>query len=178
MGYNATDIMALQKEVAPTVYGPLDLSIQPERFRTELSENSVIKDNERIQSLLKNKEKAEFFRQLTLMGDPLADAFAALIPEMGFRKARAMLDQAVAEGVDAVADAPAELVALMKSVEQEPTWVDWEKIESAAKNNRLFNAAAGEAIMRFAFMMTYVNGYQGLPMVITGALTSDLQPSA
>lgn len=173
MGYTATDIIKLQKDTAPSVYGPLDLTIEPERFRRELGENSIVKDNPRVRALLEDDEKVEFFRQLTLMGDPLADAFAALIPDMGFRKARAMLDQAAAHGVASVPDAPAELVALMESVEKEPDWVDWERIESACENARMVTATAGEAIVRIAFMMTYVNGYQGLPMVITGALTSD-----
>ncbi|HET8707914.1 MAG TPA: oxygenase MpaB family protein [Pseudomonadales bacterium] len=173
MGYSATDIITLQKTIAPKVYGDLDLSITPERFRTELGENSIIKNNARIQALLKDEKKVEFFRQLTMMGDPLADAYAALVPEIGFKKARAMLDQALEEGVDSVKDAPKELIDLMRSVENEPAWVDWEKIEYATENVRPITALAGEAIIRVSFMMTYVNGYQGLPMVITGALTGE-----
>lgn len=173
MSYSTQEISQLQKSVAPTVYGDLDLNIKPERFRTELGDNSTVKDNKRIQALLKNPEKVELFRQLTLMGDPLADAFAALIPEMGFKKVRAMLDQAAEHGVDSVEGAPVELVNLMRSVEQEPDWVDWDKIDEASSNARLLTALVGEAIIRVAFMMTYVNGYQGLPMVITGALTSE-----
>lgn len=61
----------------------------------------------------------------------------------------------------------------MRSVEQEPEWVDWEKIDFGAENARLLGAMAGEIVVRIAFMMTYMNGYQGLPMVITGALTSE-----
>lgn len=173
MSYSTHDIIQLQKTLAPTVYGPLDLTLVPERFRTALGENSIIRNDTRIQALLADKERVEFFRQLTLMGDPLADAYAALIPQLGFKKARAMLDQAAAEGVDAVKDAPPELVALMRSVETEPEWLDWSKIDYATERLRPITALAGEAIIRVSFMMTYVNGYQGLPMIITGALTSD-----
>lgn len=173
MSYSTHEISLLQKTLAPAVYGPLDLDIQPERFRTELGANSIVRDNPRIQALLADPQKVELFRQLTLMGDPLADAFAALIPQLGYPKARAMLDQAAAHGIASVPDAPQELIDLMQSVEQEPAWVDWDKIEYAAENARLLTALVGEAIIRVAFMMTYVNGYQGLPMVITGALTSE-----
>jgi len=173
LSYSTQNISQLQKQIAPAVYSDLDLGITPERFRTELGENSIIKGNRKIQALLDDPKKVEFFRQLTLMGDPLADAFAERIPELGFKKVRAMLDQAAAHGVDTVKDAPSELVELMKSVEQEPDWVDWDKIDYASENARLMTAAAGEVIVRVAFMMTYVNGYQGLPMVITGALTSE-----
>lgn len=173
MGYSTRNISELQKSIAPTVYGPLDLDISPERFRTELGANSTVRNNPRIQALLADQEKVEFFRQLTLMGDPLADAFAALIPKLGFPKARAMLDQAAAHGVASVQDAPQELIDLMASVENEPDWVDWKLIDRATEDARLLGAFAGDAIMRVAFMMTYVNGYQGLPMVITGALTGE-----
>ena len=173
MGYSTREISQLQKTIAPDVYGPLDLDITPERFRTELGPNSIVRNNQRIQALLADPEKVEFFRQLTLMGDPLADAFATLIPKMGFPKARAMIDQAAAHGVASVPDAPQELINLMASMETEPDWVDWELIDRASEDARLLGAFAGDAIMRVAFMMTYVNGYQGLPMVITGALTGE-----
>ncbi len=173
MSYSTQDITQLQKSLAPEVYGRLDLSIVPERFRTELGDGSVLQGNKKIQALLNDPQKVEFFRQLTLMGDPLADALAARIPELGFKNLRVMLELAVKNGVDSVKDAPPELIALMRSVEQEPEWVDWEKIDFGAENARLLGAMAGEIVVRIAFMMTYMNGYQGLPMVITGALTSE-----
>ena len=69
MTYSTRDVSQLQKSIAPAVYGALDLDITPERFRTQLGENSIIKDNPRIQTLLADTEKVEFFRQLTLMND-------------------------------------------------------------------------------------------------------------
>ena len=173
MSYSTLDITQLQKSLAPEVYGNLNLDIVPERFRTELGSASVLQGNEKIQALLNDPQKVEFFRQLTLMGDPLADALAAKVPELGFKNLRAMLDLAVKDGVDSVKGAPPELIALMRSVEQEPDWVNWEKIDFGAENARLLGAMAGEVVVRIAFMMTYMNGYQGLPMVITGALTSE-----
>lgn len=173
MGYSSRNISALQRSLAPKVYGSLDLDITPERFRTELGPNSIVRNNKRIQALLDNPEQVEFFRQLTLMGDPLADAFAALIPKLGFPKARVMLDQAASQGIASVPDAPQELIDLMASMENEPAWVDWNLIDRATEDARLIGAFAGDAVMRAAFMMTYVNGYQGLPMVITGALTGE-----
>ena len=94
------------------------MDIAPERFRTELGENSIIKDNPRIQSLLNDPEKVEFFRQLTLMGDPLADALAARIPELGYKKVRAMLDQAASEGAALALNYAASL-RVLKAVTQQ-----------------------------------------------------------
>lgn len=173
MAYSERNIIELQKRIAPRVYGPLDLGITPERFRHELGENSILKKNPRIVALLADPEKVEFFRQLTLMGDPLADAYAALLPEIGFLRMREMLETAINRGINAVKDAPPELVAFIKAVDDIPEWLDMTRVERAARFMRLPAAIAGDYALRVAFMNTYVNGYQGLPMIITGALTSD-----
>jgi hypothetical protein len=171
--YTTTDIIGLQRQLAPSLYGKIDLTLDPERFRRTLGENSILRKKPRIQALLADQQKVEFFRQLTLMGDPLADALAARVPDLGFKKIRGLLDEALEKGVDQVPDAPPELVALMRAVEHVPAWVDRAAIDRAGARARALLAMTGEAILRLGFMMTYVNGYQGLPMVITGALTSE-----
>jgi hypothetical protein len=171
--YTTTDIIGLQRQLAPAVYGALDLDIDPERFRRSLGAHSILRNKPHIVAMLADSRKLEFFRQLTLMGDPLADALAARVPELGFKRIRALLDEALDKGIDHVADAPPELVALMRAVEHVPDWVDRDAIARAAERARVILAVTGEAIIRLGFMMTYVNGYQGLPMVITGALTSE-----
>lgn len=173
MAYNAKDITKLQQSIAPEVYENVDLSIIPERFRTELGANSILRKNKRVQDFLADKEKVEFFRQLTLMGDPIADAYAALFPKLGFQRARGMLDEAIEKGIDQVEDAPQELIDFMKDMETAPEWLDWEKIDEGAESLRLFWALFGDVMIRVGFMLTYVNGYQGLPMVMTGALSSE-----
>lgn len=177
MAYSRTDVSDMQREIAADVYGKIDLDITPERFRTEIdsrptgfSRNINIKD---LEKFLEDPKEVELYRQLTLMGDPIADAFAAKIPELGFRQARAMLDKALEEGIDNVEDAPPELVALIKDMEKEPEWLDWQAIERFGKKMRVFNAVSQEYIMRLAFMMTYMNGYAGLPMIMTGQLTGE-----
>ena len=173
MGYSETNISDLQKSVAPDVYTNIDLDLQPERFRTELGKNSKLLKSERIKNLLADPEQVEFFRQLTLMGDPVADAYAALFPKLGFQKARGMLDQALEEGIESVEDAPQELIDFIRTMETPPEWLDWEKIAATAEDARLMWALVGDIITRVAFMLTYVNGYQGLPMIMTGSLSTD-----
>ena len=173
MSYSTRNISEMQKSVAPELYAKLDLNIQPERFRTELGETSKKKGNKHVEAKLADKEQLEFFRQLTLMGDPIADAYAALIPEMGIKKARAMLEQALAEGIESVIDAPVELKNFIAALLEEPEWLDWESIESASSSLRLPGALGFDLGIRVAFMLTYFNGYQGLPMVMTGTLSSE-----
>lgn len=179
MAYSRLDVDAMQKEIAPAVYGDLDLTIAPERFRTTVDTPPQAFSRgirvETLEKFLANEEEVELYRKLTLMGDPIADAFAARVPEIGMAKARAMLDQALEEGVEAVPDAPPELVALIRDMEKIPEWLDWEKIDRFHDRLRILSAVGQEYVMRLAFMMTYTNGYAGLPMMLTGALTG---PSA
>ncbi len=177
MAYSRYDISNMQRDLAPEIYNQIDLESMPERFRTELDKDpdGMFRwvDPKVPRRFLEDKEEVELYRQLTLMGDPIADAFASKFSELGFQKARAMLDKALDEGIDAVPDAPPELVRFIKELHREPEWVDWKAIDRFHKRMRVVNAVTQEYMMRIAFMMTYMNGYQGLPMIMTGQLTGD-----
>ncbi len=176
MAYSTHDISNMQREIAPEVYEKIDLDIQPERFRTKIDSEldglmrSLNRDD--FDKLLEDPEEIDFYRQLSLMGDPIADAFAARFPELGYDKARGMLDKVLEEGLENVPEAVPELVRLIEDMEKIPDWLDWEKIERHHNKQRLLRAISQEFLMRVAFMMTYMNGYQGLPMIMTGQLTS------
>ncbi len=173
MSYSTRNVSEMQRAIAPSVYQDLDLELQPERFRTTLGENSQKKGDKHVEAKLNNEQEVEFFRQLTLMGDPVADAYATLIPELGMKKIRGMLEQAIDNGIDSVEDAPKELKDFIAALEEEPEWLDWESIESTAKDMRLPAAIGFNIGIRVAFMLTYFNGYQGLPMIMTGTLSSE-----
>jgi hypothetical protein len=177
MAYSRLDISTMQKEIAPEIYNKIDLDFMPERFRTTLDSNpdGMFRwvNPEVPKRFLQDKEEVEIYRQLTLMGDPIADAFAAKFNEIGFANARAMLDKALDQGIDSVPDAPQELIRLIEELHKEPEWIDWPAIERFHKRMRVVNAVTQEYMMRIAFMMTYMNGYQGLPMIMTGQLTGE-----
>lgn len=56
--------------------------------------------------------------------DPVAEWFASKGP-----RARAMIEQALEHGIDAVQDPPRELVNLFEHLDRVPDWVDWEMFE-------------------------------------------------
>lgn len=171
--YDFDNILEVQQQLAPRTYEHIDFSHTPERFRTRLGDNSKMQRNERIKAALADPVQVEHFRQLTLMGDPVADACATLFPKMGFARARALLDDALENGIDSLPDAPDELKVFMATIEHLPDWVDFDRIERATRLLRPFSAIFDQLVTRAAFMITYVNGYQGLPMLITGALSGD-----
>ena len=178
MAYSRYDVSEMLREVAPGIYGQLDLESTPERFRTKVEtdhfEGLLRNVNpKKVKKFLEDKEQVELYRQLTLMGDPIADAFAVKTQELGFKKSREMLEKALDEGIEHVPDAPKELVALILDLEKQPEWLDFERIERYHNNTRMISAIAMEPFIRLGFMMTYENGYAGLPMIMTGTLSSE-----
>ncbi len=65
-----------------------------------------------------------------VLGDELAyDAWNVLRTVKG---GKALFDQALEQGIDAVENPPAELVALFKQLDTVPDWVDWEQLRRGA----------------------------------------------
>lgn len=101
--------------------------------------------------------------------DPACEAFVdEVYLKRGSGIGRAMLERALAEGVDAVPDAPASLRALFADLERDPAWVDWERVEQGARAFRRY----GTAVFRFAGAITlegYAENSVAKPLALTGA---------
>ena len=88
--------VASQKETLPALYGDVDFSIKPERFADEpvLEGPSQSKLDALRPQVLADTEKVERMRAYTMLGDTVADAYAALMPKYGFRGLIGMLQYA------------------------------------------------------------------------------------
>jgi len=111
-------------------------------------------------------------RQLAAMyydADPIAEAFVdEVYLGRGSSAGRAMLELALARGVDAVPDAPASLRALFADIERDPPWLDWDRVERGARAFRRY----GTAVFRFAGAITlegYAESSVAKPLALTGA---------
>ncbi len=169
------DAVASQRDVIPAMYGDVDFDTVPERLVIDATV-----DDERFASMrravarvLDRPALMETIRDATMTGDRVADAYATLIPEYGFRTLVEMLETACAEGLDAVADAPAELVAFIESMEATPDWVDLDLVEKGAAAERIAMATATPFAIRGAFLATFLNQYAALPMTMTGTLSDE-----
>lgn len=105
--------------------------------------------------------------------DPLAEAFVEDVYfERGAAEGRAMLDQAIAQGVASVKDAPESLVRLFEDIERDPEWLDHDLVALGARVFRRY----GTAVFRFAGAIT-LEGYSessvAKPLVLTGAYAGD-----
>ena len=101
--------------------------------------------------------------------DPLAEAFVDEVYERRGRAAgRELLERAIAEGTDAIEDVPDSLVRLFDDIEQDPDWLDWEKVERGAKVFRRW----GTSVFRFAGAITlaaYSESSVAKPLALSGA---------
>jgi hypothetical protein len=101
--------------------------------------------------------------------DPECEAFVdEVYLTRGSSTGRAMLERALAEGVDAVPDAPASLRALFADLERDPDWLDWDLVERGARAFRRY----GTSVFRFAGAITlegYAENSVAKPLALTGA---------
>jgi ER-bound oxygenase mpaB/B'/Rubber oxygenase, catalytic domain len=167
--------MFSQRERVPAMYGQVDFSVVPERFTAMAGDSTTLPANlgSKRPQLLANAGRVELMQSYTMIGDAVADAYAALLPQYGMRKLIGMLREACARGLPYVPDAPAELVAFITEMERLPTWLDRELIEAGARKQRSAYAFVTPYAIRGAFFATFMNKYSALPMAITGALTSE-----
>ncbi len=169
------DDIAQQADDNPTIYGDVDFELLPERFDVDASvdDERFAPIRDRVARVIDDEALMRTVRNYTMKGDRVADAYAALIPEYGFRTLIDMLERACAHGTDAVAEAPPELAAFIASMEDTPEWVDMDLVERGAAAERIPMATATPFAIRGAFLATFLNKYAALPMTMTGTLSDD-----
>jgi hypothetical protein len=130
-----SDFVRRQRDDIPALYGAVDFSTIPERLDTEakLEDERFDKLREYVARVFDNPDLLERVRDSTMTGDRVADAYAALIPQLGFPALTRMLDEACEQGVDHLDDPPPELVAFIRAMEATPDWVDMSLVEAGAR---------------------------------------------
>src|ERR1700691_2123334 len=167
-------LLATEAAQIPSMYGRMDFSIAPERFTVEPEAVSELGPEvlQRRAELLANEELVARIKAYTMHGDPVADAYAALIPKYGFHRLATMLEDACDRGVETVPSAPPELVQFIRAMEQFPAWLDPKLIEEGARIERNAYAHRAPFVIRGALIGTFLNKYSALPMALTGALSN------
>jgi ER-bound oxygenase mpaB/B'/Rubber oxygenase, catalytic domain len=168
------ELLATEAAQIPSMYGRMDFSITPERFTVEPDAVSELAPefSQRRPELLANEELVARIKAYTMHGDPVADAYAALIPKYGFHRLVTMLEGACDGGLKNVPSAPPELVQFIRAMEQFPAWLDPKLIEQGARMERNAYAHRAPFVVRGGFIGTFMNKYSALPMALTGALSN------
>lgn len=167
------DTVLAQKVMIPKIYGSVDFNQLPERYIKDFDLEALPPSRHRsyCERVLENPELVERIRNYTMMGDKVADAYASLIPEYGFRALVTLLEQACDQGIESVENAPTELVTFIKAMEATPAWVDMNMVEEGAKHERIPLGTISPFAIRGAFIATFMNKYTALPMTMTGTLS-------
>lgn len=162
-----------QAEALPALYGRFDFDAPPERWADALGDATELGRVKGVarEPYLGDAELVARIREYTMLGDAQGDAYAALTPSLGFQRTVAMLVEACERGVEAIADAPPELVALIRAMEARPDWVDMALVAEGAAYERNATANLAPFLIRGAFIATFLNKYSALPMALTGTLS-------
>jgi hypothetical protein len=162
-----------QKSAVPALYGNVDFEIVPERFTADPTVKSMMPARlapTHRAAILRDEDRVERALAYTMLGDTVADAYAALFPKYGVRGLIDMLVLACERGVDSVKDAPPELERFIAAMERTPPWLDRKLSAEGARSSRVMMATLTPFMIRGAFIATFMNKYTGLPMALTGAL--------
>ena len=160
-----------QRKALPGLYGDVDFSAKPHRLALDPGDESSlpgwVADRD---ELLEDERTVELMSTATMLGDVVADAYAALMEHQSFKGLIEMLQLACREGIDAVPDAPPELERFIASMEHRPDWLDMDLVHEGARHERIPQALVAPFVIRGAFVATFLNTYAALPMALTGAL--------
>jgi ER-bound oxygenase mpaB/B'/Rubber oxygenase, catalytic domain len=161
-----------QRDLQPDLYGDFDFDQQPDRLATEPDVDSAlptwVADREPI---LEDDRVTELISTATMLGDVVADPYAALMNSYSVTQLIDMLKRACREGIEEVPEAPPELAAFIAAMEAAPEWIDFDLVREGARQERIPAALLAPFITRGAFIATFTNSYAALPMALTGALS-------
>lgn len=120
-------------------------------------------------NLLPSDDIAAAFKAGLTEGDPVAELFVSETyhGDIGARKARDLVEEAMRTGIDNVAEAPESMRALFDEFEQIPEWLDTELVEEGAAVWRRWAYALG-AVGNAGTMDTYTEGWLALPLSLSG----------
>lgn len=162
-----------QRDELPIMYGAIDFDAIPERLALEPDAQTDLPPQVKTTraELFADSDLIELMATATMLGDVVCDAYVARMGDFGMQRLIQMVVLACSEGLDAVTDAPDELVAFIESMEATPEWIDRDLIEEGARLERVSAALASPWAIRGAFLATFLNDYAALPMAITGSLS-------
>ncbi|MGA8544352.1 MAG: oxygenase MpaB family protein [Mycobacterium sp.] len=161
-----------QRDLQPDLYGDFDFDRQPDRLATEPDADSALPTWVADRApILKDDRVLELISTATLLGDVVADPYAALTNSRSVTELIDMLKTACRKGIEAVPEAPPELVSFIAAMEAAPEWIDFDLVREGAQQERIPAALLAPFITRGAFIATFTNTYAALPMALTGALS-------
>jgi hypothetical protein len=116
-------------------------------------------------------ERADKFARFLYQTDPLADALIAAFTELPAGKGYRMLQTALDQGIDAVADAPPALQRLFAQLDDVPFWVDWDQLDLGGAVFLRSGLLGVVVLMLRCLPLSYCSPSGNKPLVFSGRLT-------
>jgi hypothetical protein len=119
-------------------------------------------------------DRVDRFGRFLLLGDPLADAAVASLAHLPRAEREALVDRALADGIDRVPDAPPALRALFEQLDHVPFWVDFERIERGGRAFLESGLLGGLVLGAFSLVAGYCSPAGNKPLTFSGRLAGDV----
>jgi len=133
-----------QRDLQPDLYGNFDFDQQPDRLATEPDVESAlpawIADRAPI---LQDDRVVELMSTATLLGDVVADPYAALMTTHSVTHLIDMLKRACRKGIEAVPEAPPSSCRSFAAMEATPAWIDFDLVLRRRSARAHSSGAAG-----------------------------------
>ena len=108
----------------------------------------------------------------TRIADPLADAVVADFATLPRGAGMAMVRAALQHGIDSIEAPPESLRALFDEIDNEPDWLDHDRLDRAAGHIVRHTASYGIVLGAASLTAGAMNAVAGMPLVLTGRYTS------
>jgi len=119
---------------------------------------------------LYNTKTVEDLDANILKTDTIADAVVDCFAKMPGGTGWAMVDEALANGIESIKNPPEEIVTLFESVDHVPDWVDWDQLERGAIAFWRPGFFTGLALQCASLAAGYQSSSAVMPLIITGRL--------
>jgi hypothetical protein len=114
--------------------------------------------------------RADHYASFYSKGDPLADDVVLAFEALPRGEGQRMLERALAEGIEAVPNAPLALVRLFAQLDDVPPWVDWERIHRGARAYMRPGLFGGLSLSAVGLLTGYHSHAAVKPLAFTGRL--------
>lgn len=119
-------------------------------------------------------DRVDRFGAFLSMGDPLADAAVDALAEFPRDVRDSLVDRALAEGIDAVVEAPGALRALFSQLDHVPYWVDWPRVDRGGRAFLEAGLLGGLVLGAGSLVAGYCSPAGNKPLMFSGRLASDV----
>ncbi|MFO0608050.1 MAG: oxygenase MpaB family protein [Polyangiales bacterium] len=119
-------------------------------------------------------DRVDRFGAFLSVGDAPADAAVDALAELPRPARDALIDRALAEGPDAVPDAPEALRALFRRLDHVPYWVDWSRVDRGGRAFLESGILGGLVLGAGSLVAGYCSPAGNKPLVFSGRLASDV----